>query len=227
MQNGAQLNQGDNSMSETLMSISIEDLIKTIFRNWYWFAISMFICVCAGAFYVKTTPKIYKRDATILVKDSRKGGGSEILAFQDILGAGRRNVDNELFVLQSRRLMENVVDILGLATNYKQLGTFSDKDLYHCSPIEAIVVDDFKDKGCSFQVSLLGGNRISVSEFAAKEIETRSDRKFVAKGMLGDTLSTPVGNIVISKTPFMNPEFDGEVIQVNKGSRKIVASKYR
>ncbi len=219
--------QGENSDSMVRQSFSMEDLIKNIFRNWYWFGLSMFLCLCAGVFYVKTTPKSYKREATILVKDSRKGGSNDILAFQDIIGGGRRNVDNELFVLQSRRLMEEVVDILGLATNYIKLGTLTDTDLYHCSPIEAVVVDDFKDKGCSFKVSLLGGERISLTDFAAKEVETRRERKFVVEGIFGDTLLTPVGKIVINRTAFMNPEFEGEEIFVNKGTRTGVASAYR
>ena len=67
MLNGAQF-RGENTSTESITSFSIEDLIKNIFRNWYWFAISMFLCLCVGVLYVKTTPKIYKRDATILVK---------------------------------------------------------------------------------------------------------------------------------------------------------------
>ncbi len=224
--NGAHL-QSEHSSSDMMSSFSMEDLIKNIFRNWYWFAISMFVCLCAGVLYVKTTPKVYKRDATILVKDSRKGGSSDILAFQDILGAGRRNVDNELFVLQSRRLMEEVVEQLGLATRYIQLGKLADTDLYHCSPIEMVVVDDFEDKGCSFEVTLLGDDRISLSEFAAREIKTRRERKFVVKGTFGETLLTPVGNIIINKTAFMNPEFEGKTISVGKSPLKAAASAYR
>ena len=121
MQNAGGREAGIDNNNSTTAPFEMEDLIKEIFRKWYWFAFSIFICLCAGVYYIKTTPKIYKRDATILVKDSRKGGANEIMAFQDILGTGRRNVDNELFVLQSRRLMEEVVDRLGLAVRYVQL----------------------------------------------------------------------------------------------------------
>ncbi len=218
--------QKEYTNPEATSSFSIEDLIKTIFRNWYWFAISIFFCLCLGVYYIKTTPKIYKREATILVKDSRKGGSSDIMAFQDILGQGRRNVDNELFILQSHRLMKEVVDILGLNINYIQIGKLRDTDLYHCSPIEAVIVDDFDDKSCSFVVSLLEGNHISVSNFSAKEIETRRERKFVAEGIFGDTLSTPIGKIIINKTDFMTPEFVDKKILVSKGSRYNVATNY-
>ncbi len=225
MQNAGNKEVGTDQVKNA--PFEIEDLIKEVFRNWYWFAISIFFFLCAGVFYIKTTPKIYKREATILVKDSRKGGSNEILAFQDILSSGRRNVDNELFVLQSRRLMEEVVDRLGLTSRYVQLGTFTNTDLYHRSPINIVVIDDFEDKSCSFEVSLLGGDRISVTEFAAKEVETRKDRNFVAEGRFGEVLSTPVGKIIIEKTDFMNPDFEKQVISVSKGSRKAVASAYR
>ena len=219
--------KGEHNSSEMTRSFSMEDLIKNIFRNWYWFAISIFLSLCAGVLYIKTTPKVYKRDATILVKDSRKGGSNDIMAFQDILGAGRRNVDNELFVLQSRRLMEEVVEILGLATRYTQLGRLTDTDLYHCSPIELVVVDDFEGKGCALEVTLCGGDRISLTEFTAKDIETRRERKFVVEGRFGETLLTPVGNVIINKTAFMNPDFEGKTIRVGKGSIKGTASAYR
>ena len=219
--------QNENSRSNSLTSFSTEDLIKTMFRNWYWFAISIFLCVCAGVFYVKTTPKVYKRDATILVKDSRKGGSNDILAFQDLIGTGRRNVDNELFVLQSRRLMEEVVDRLGLATSYSQVGTLLNTDLYHRSPIELVVVDDFEDKGCALEVSLLDNDKISITDFTAKEITSRHERNYIANGIFGDTISTPIGKIIINKTAFMNPDFEGKKIRVAKGSHKAVASAYR
>lgn len=227
MQNAGNRENGIEQHNSTTAPFEMEDLLKEIFRKWYWFAFSVFICLCAGVAYIKTTPKVYKRDATILVKDSRKGSSNEIMAFQDIIGTGRRNVDNELFVLQSRRLMEEVVDRLGLAVRYIQLGTLVDTDLYHHSPIKAIVVDDFDDKSCGFDVTLLGGDKISVTNFAALEVEHRKDRKFVVEGKFGDVLSTPIGNIIIEKMDFMNPDFENQTIRVSKGSRKAVASAYR
>ncbi len=218
---------GQHNHDITTASFALEDLIKSIFRNWYWFAISIFVCLCVGALYVKTTPKVYKRDATILVKDSRKGGSNDILAFNDIIGVGRRNVDNELFVLQSRRLMEEVVDILGLATRYKELGKLNDTDLYHRSPIEAVVIDDFDDNSYSLEVTLLGNKQVSVTAFNAKDIESRRERNFIAKGAVNDTLSTPIGKLIIRETAFMNPDYEGKTISISKGSRSAVASAYR
>ena len=91
-----------------------------VIANWYWFdAFGRSCCLGAAYYYLASTPKIYSRTATILVKDSRKGGDVDLTAFSDLAGfQNRRNVDNEVFILQSRRLMTNVVKQLNLTVNY-------------------------------------------------------------------------------------------------------------
>lgn len=54
-----------------------------VLANWYWFALSVLICLGMAYYYLASTPKIYSRTATILVKDSRKGGDMELGAFSD------------------------------------------------------------------------------------------------------------------------------------------------
>jgi len=90
-----------------------------VLANWYWFALSVLICLGVAYYYLASTPKIYSRTATILVKDSRKGGDMELGVFSDLVGfQNRRNVDNEVYILQSHRLMSEVVKRLHLTVNY-------------------------------------------------------------------------------------------------------------
>ena len=98
---------------------SLHDIVQMVLTNWYWFLISMAICLGAAYYYIAKTPKIYVRTATILVKDTRKGGDIDVTAFSDLTGfQSRRSVDNEVYILQSRRLMTEVVRKLRLTTNY-------------------------------------------------------------------------------------------------------------
>ncbi len=93
---------------------SIHDLLRMILANWYWFLLSVAVCVGCATLYIMRTPKVYNRTATILVKDSRKGGSADLTAFADMTGFSTiRNVDNEIYVLQSRRLMEGGPDTSG------------------------------------------------------------------------------------------------------------------
>lgn len=98
-----------NEESENTNGITLHDLIQMVLANWYWFALSAIICLGTAYYYLASTPKIYSRTATILVKDSRKGGDTDLGAFSDLVGfQNRRNVDNEVYILQSHRLMSEV-----------------------------------------------------------------------------------------------------------------------
>ena len=65
---------GDEVSFGSAVSFSLTDFIHLILSNWYWFVLSVVICLAAATYYIKKTPKTYTRTATILVKDSRKGG---------------------------------------------------------------------------------------------------------------------------------------------------------
>ena len=51
-------------------SFNIRDYIFKCLSKWYWFVISVVLCLGAAAFYLVRTPKIYTRSATVLIKES-------------------------------------------------------------------------------------------------------------------------------------------------------------
>ena len=61
-QQGTTAQKNDNA-------ISIKDLVFIVINSWYWFAISVFICLVVAAFVYKSKPKTYSAKATILVRD--------------------------------------------------------------------------------------------------------------------------------------------------------------
>lgn len=146
---------------------SLHDIIQMVLANWYWFALSVAVCLSVAYLYVARTPKVYSRKATILVKDDSKGANMGISAFNDLSGFQPRNsVDNEVFILQSRRLMQEVVRDLNLTTDYTRRHGLRTQDLYGRSPIEADFVDDSENQAFSFKVRLLpGGERVELTEF--------------------------------------------------------------
>lgn len=88
--------------------------------NWYWFVLSVVVCAGAAFLYLKWAPKVYTRTASVLIKDDAKGGAmSESAAFEDLgLFGTKRNVDNEVLVFKSRRLMTEVARNLHLDVSY-------------------------------------------------------------------------------------------------------------
>ena len=118
-------------------TVSISSILGKALKNWYWFIISISLFLCIGVYYLLSTAPVYHREATVLIKDARRGSAaSELSAFADIAGIStRRSVDNELYVLQARRLMLEVVDRLNLTINYTTKPLLRTVTLYknsHC-----------------------------------------------------------------------------------------------
>lgn len=229
-QNNASRQEGDSLFHRT---VSFRELFDKSLKNWYWFIISTFVFLCIGVVYLLATSPVYHREATVLIKDARRGSAaSELSAFADIAGIStRRSVDNELYVLQARRLMVEVVDRLNLTTNYTTESGLRTVTLYKNAPIEVSYVDNLGGKGCSF-TALLGENGVTISEFkcnraANEKAEKKSDEKFVANANYGEVINLPIGQITINPTLYFNPDFVGKEIRVSKSPRESIATAYR
>ena len=172
-------------------AINLHDIIRMVVVNWYWFVLSVIICLGAAYYYLAKTPKIYSRTATILVKDSRKGGDLDVSAFSDLAGfQTQRSVDNEVFILQSRRLMSEVVRRLNLSVNYSIDERLRDKDLYGESPIEVSFVNDNEDQALSLSVTPISDEQIQLSDFHDGFV-TKQESRSVITAQYGDTIPPP------------------------------------
>ena len=137
------------------------DLLALLFKYlsyWKWFVASIVICLLLAIVYLKTTTNIYEVSTTVLLKDDQKGGGtSELSALKDMgLFDVKNNVDNELEVLKTATLAEQVVRELGLYAQYTNVGTFKNESLYGRScPIRITLPADVLDSvttGYEFEV---------------------------------------------------------------------------
>ena len=208
-----------DTKQEEHITFSVHDLIQTVIANWYWFVISVFVCVGCGYIYILRTPKIYSRTANILVKDSRKGGDTDLATLSDLAGLSqRRNVDNEIYILQSCRLMTEVVKQLGLTVQYETKDGLRPQDLYGQSPIAVEFINDNDRQGFRFEVSLRPDSIVKLNYF---EIFGPDKQKFKQEisAVFGDTISTPVGQMIIRPTLYMSPDYyEKAPIRVTKGN---------
>ena len=85
--------------------------------------------------YLLRTPKVYTRSAEIQVKDDNDGQSSLSMdAFKDLgVFQNTSNVKDEIAILQSRDLMEEVVRRLKLDVSYYNKGFFHDEVVYGTS----------------------------------------------------------------------------------------------
>jgi uncharacterized protein involved in exopolysaccharide biosynthesis len=137
------------------------------------------------------------RSATVVVKDTRKGSGSEITAFNDVLGGiGRRSVDNEIHIFQSRRIMEQVVMRYNLDTRYSTKNGLRTEDMYGRVPVTVAFVETKPMEAVSFKYQIKENNEIHFTDFSNNE-------GYSIKSKIGDTITTPFGKITTLATPFL------------------------
>lgn len=112
-------------------------LFKYIIR-WPWFVASVIVCMACAWIYLKQSTPAYNINASILIKDEKKGGmlGSKFSGLEDLgLLNPSKNIDNEIEILQSKSLIKDVVNELGLYIDYTASKGFKTVDLYGSSPI--------------------------------------------------------------------------------------------
>jgi len=140
------------------------DLLGLFFKYlsyWKLFLASLVICMILGVLYLKTATPVYEVSSTVLLKDDKKGGGvAELGALKDLgLMDVQNNVDNELEILKTSNLTEQVVRDLGLYVSYTGIGTFNNKVLYGAScPIQIYLpnaVLDSLNESIEFEITMI------------------------------------------------------------------------
>ncbi|MET0572287.1 MAG: polysaccharide biosynthesis tyrosine autokinase, partial [Pedobacter agri] len=115
--------------------INLKDIFSKLSDKWVWFVISIVACLTAAFIYAKYTPPSYQIKAKILVNDDEKGGGlgKQAGALMDLGGlmGGKNSVDNEVEILRTRFLMEQVVRQMQLNIVYSKKDNFIARELYN------------------------------------------------------------------------------------------------
>ena len=212
-----------NKSREEEPSLNLRDLLILVLKKWYWFALSVVICLTISVFYLLSTPKAYKREAVILVKDTRTNP-TESALFQDLaLFEGANNVNNEAIILKSSKIMSEVVHRLKIDISYMVNERFRTNDLYTKTPVIFSFINAEETQWISLKAKLLNDKEVLIWDFMTKDLESK--QTIVVN--LKDTLDTPVGKIVATPTLWFDETWYGKTISVKKSSRKGVVAGYR
>lgn len=204
--------------------IRIQDLWSMFVPKWYWFAISLFITLTIAVLYLLSTPPIYTRTATILVKDNSKSSSSTS-AMNDFSDLGifksNTNINNELLTLKSPTLMTEVVNRLGLNETFTIRKGLKNVDLYKVSPV-TITFCDKTEVPLSFTIKFS-----SKEAFAISELEiSGEDIGETLSAQMGDSIQTPAGIMIVSPTQEFTDAFIGTSIRYVRGSVRAAVDTY-
>ena len=154
-------------------SINLSDIINILIKNWKVFLVSTFLFLGIGVLYLLVKNPIYTVDALILLREDDKKSTMGMSPISMLSSAGdlssimgSKNVDNEVTVLNTRKIMKQSILDLNLYVICKSREGLKEVNLYPNCPFNVTVnpleIDTVK-RGFEFSIKPLTGNQYKVS----------------------------------------------------------------
>ena len=198
IQESTQGNQGSKKKNFNA-SIPIKAFFNACMHNWYWFVISAIVCTCIALLKSKSEPKLYSTSSLImLTTENSAQNGSQAQVFGDMgVSLSWGALTNEIYKLKSTKLMEDVVNHLGLNIQYYGRVYLRDVNTYKHSPVQ---ITPLRDINTNYSISIVPK---SETEF---EFMINGDKKW-KKAHFGNKVSTPYGPVAVTKTRLFNVQY--------------------
>ncbi|MEO7522984.1 MAG: GNVR domain-containing protein, partial [Ferruginibacter sp.] len=198
-----------------------ENLVTQLLAKYvtYWPAFVIFVVVAVTGAYVflRYATPLYEANATLIIKDDKKGYEDSQLMQSLQMVSTKKIIENEIEVLQSRSLMENVVKSLHLYAPVFIEGKVKALPAYVTSPVEIVVADPDSIKEVPKVLFSYDQNRGTVS-LNGKNV-----------GVVNEWLSTDFGRLKFIPNRKYVPHTMGKqyffsLIQTKEVTNKILAS---
>src|SRR5665213_2020404 len=126
----------NNNEIEESQEVSLGDLVYKFLPYWPIFILLLIVTLTGAWIYLRYTMPVYQTTATLLIKDDKNTppSGNDMMQAFDLFGS-KKNVENEVEVLQSKTLMQQVVKDLHLYAPVFVQGRVLNQSAYIFSPV--------------------------------------------------------------------------------------------
>lgn len=183
--------------------LKVDDIWNACKKYWYWFLISIVVCMGLGLLsYLRSVPT-YSRSNMILVIKSIDGASNDAGAMLHQFGLGEINPHklNEMISLTTPTVMMEVTRQLNLNVNYSKPGNWHSEDLY--GPTLPFLVDFpgwDESKTGSLKVQVLPKHKLKVTEVSSGG-QIADNLNITVDYTRPDTIKTPVGEFAFKANP--------------------------
>ena len=196
--------------------IRLQDLLYLCLAQWRWFILSLVVTCGIATYYNLTTPNVYQRTASLMIKDESKaqGIGSDVASMFSDMGMGnmKSNVNNELIAIQSPAVLLETGKRLKLDVDYAIDGRFHKEALYGADlPVTVDFVGFTDEQSGSFKLQLKGDGSYVISKLKGVTRDNLPvDDSDEITGSIGQIIRTPLGKIKVDKAPAFTQFVSGE-----------------
>ena len=207
--------------------MSIKDFFYLCLAKWRWFVLSLVVVLGVAVLYLLTTPPVYTRSTSLLLK-FEQGPRSSITDAAGVLGdlnlfQSYTNVNNEILSLQSPALMTEVVKRLGLNVNYSTDGTFHKEVLYGLARPYEVEFEGFADNaGVSFTITPEDDGTLTLDHFRLDGDKYRGK----VTAYVDSLTATPVGTLIVRQLVPSDTTVLGKPVYVSRSGYAFAGKAY-
>ena len=205
----------------TSPALLFKRILRIVFRNWYWFVLSLAVAMGIAVYRVLSQVPVYQRTASIMIKPA--GGDGANNALKELgLDQTPTNLTNEILLLKSGVVAEQVVRRLNLDVDYTREGTLYTITLYGRDlPLRLHFCDLADNERGRLQANLQPDGSLTLNEWG-KNGQALPDPS--VQMHLGDTVETPLGRIAALASPYYRA---GQTCQVQVSRSPIPSTSDR
>lgn len=152
--------------------IDLKGSIRKILSRWYLFVLGIALMLTAGYFFNRFSDKIYRVKSTILVRDkSNASVGAENLIQGLELFSIKKNLENEIELIRSRKMIFDAVDKLDFKVSYFTVGDVKTMERYGKFPFQVVLDSSMAQiVNVPVHVTLLPNNKYKITA-QAKDVQ--------------------------------------------------------
>ena len=155
-------------------SFDIRTIFTMVVLNWQWFVLSLLIFVFGAFIYLRYTTPVYQVSVKMLIKDedTRRRSSSQLANMRDFgFMTNSTGIENEVEILQSKLLSEEVVRNLKFYTDYYSDGRVKKNFMYQTQPLNV-------------DIDPLSLSKMEDTLRTVKMTVTKENNKYVVQGVV-------------------------------------------
>ena len=137
--------------------INIKQFAYLLTYNWFWFMLSILLCLFFAFITNRYTPEKFSTKTTLLVQsdNNTKNPIAQILYGDDQFSMQKNSLNDEILILQSYPLIYNTVTALGYEVQYLIQGDIKTVETYEWRPIDFVSKGDEKGYGLEIVIKII------------------------------------------------------------------------
>ena len=169
-------------------TIDIKALILKYAQYWYYFILSILFFGFIAFLNNRYTVPEYSVSTTLLIRDDNNTQlGAENLLEGLELFSGKKNLKNEIVILNSYSITERVIQELGLGISYYQHGFLQTNELFKNAPFKVRVDSTHLQlTGVSFQIIPINNEEFTLTATANEQYPYNTLTKKLEKSLITD-----------------------------------------